>query len=341
MKVLFINPTPLFGGATTATISIALMLQHNGMEVVYSDEYDYQGKRGSLEINKYPFHRRKFKSHRETISYIVDEIRPTHIIWTPLVMPYYYFDIVKMKRMGIKQMTVIHSVSLNRNFKGKLIDFFVSCCICILDAAIFVSNYTLHSWDCGKVKSLKIIKRVIYNAVFFSGGIKRVAEPKRIGFVGRFSPEKQPDIFCSLSNVRSRHSLEFYSFGDGPLLPKYRKEYPRVTFYGNVDDIDSIYGGIDIIVMTSKFENCPMVILEAKARGIPCVAPNVGGIPEIVVNGRDGILYDNYDPSCIVHLIEHVIEKYDYFSRNCVENSVSYSYSSICGKWEMLLNDLK
>ena len=342
MKVLFINPTPLFGGATTATISVANMLQQNGVEVVYSDEYDHLEKRGELFVDKYPFHRRKFKSHLETVNHIVDEVKPTHIIWTPLIMPYYYFEILKMKRMGIRQLTVIHSISLNQNLKGKVVDFLVSRCMTILDAVVFVSNYTLQSWsNSAAVYSHHVKKKVIYNAVSFSGEKRLDTNPRRIGFVGRFSIEKQPEIFCSLSSEHCLHDLEFHAFGDGPLKARCESQYPKVIYHGNVDDINRIYQDIDILVMTSKFENCPMVILEAKTRGIPCVAPRVGGIPEIVINGNDGILYDSYAPSTIVNSIEQIVENYDCFSKHCMNNSTNYSPTAIYANWKHLLNNLE
>jgi glycosyltransferase involved in cell wall biosynthesis len=48
----------------------------------------------------------------------------------------------------------------------------------------------------------------------------------------------------------------------------------------------------DVLVMGSRWrENSPLVILEAKAAGCPVIAPRIGGIPELITEGRDGFLY--------------------------------------------------
>ena len=341
MKILFISPSPIFGGASTATISIAKMLKANGADVVYSDEYDTLDVRNGLDVDHYSFHGHKFKSHNETVRHIMEDVKPTHIIWTPLVMPYYYFDILKMKKRGIRQLTVIHSVSLSQDMKGKVMDFLVSKCLKALDAIIFVSNYTLQSWrKCGAVKSSAIVKRVIYNAVSHPDEIRKIKGAKQIGFVGRFSDEKQPALFCSLSNNERLKKYVFHAFGDGPLLNQCKDAFPNVIYHGNVNDINDIYKNIDLLVLTSKFENCPMVILESMSRGIPCVAPNVGGIPEIVKDGVNGKLFDGYNSDDIAKGIEAVFGSYDIYNKGCYECSQDYTFERIGKEWESFLSSL-
>lgn len=341
MKVLFINPSPVFGGASTATISIARMLQAEGVEVVYSDEYDSLNIRQGLTVDHYPYHARKFKSHHETIRHIIEDVKPSHVIWTPLVMPYYYIDILKMKKAGVRQISVIHSISLSQNTKGKLMDYMVSKCLRILDAIVFVSNYTLRSWSkCAAVKEASVIKKVIYNAVNYTGVLGEITRPYRIGFVGRFSDEKQPAIYCSLSEIQHLNGFEFHAFGDGPLFKYCKNIYTSVIYHGNIDDVEEIYKNIDLLVLTSKFENCPMVILEAMARGIPCVAPSVGGIPEIVNDGLNGRLYFDYENETIASAIEEVFHNYNHFSRGCSECSKSFTFDNVGRVWMEFLSDL-
>ena len=341
MKVLFINPSPIFGGASTATISIARMLQANGAEVIYSDEYDSLDMRNGLDVDHYPYHGRKFKSHSETIRHIIKDVNPTHVIWTPLVMPYYYFDILKMRKKGIRQLTVIHSISLSQNLKGRMMDYFVSRCLNILDAIVFVSKYTLQSWSYSNaVKSQNVVKKVIYNAVDTPDDKNEVRKPGCIGFVGRFSDEKQPSVFCLFSKDRRLKEFVFHTYGDGPLLNHCKEAFPDVIYHGNVNDINEIYNNIDLLVLTSKFENCPMVILEAMSRRIPCVAPNVGGIPEIVKDGVNGKLYNSYRTDEIADAIEDIIGNRDSYSKGCYECSQAFTFENIGKEWESFLSSL-
>jgi len=64
-----------------------------------------------------------------------------------------------------------------------------------------------------------------------------------------------------------------------------------------VTDPSAYYESLDIYINTSLHEGIPMSILEAMAAGIPVVAPQVGGIPEIITDGEEGLLVDNRTPS--------------------------------------------
>ena len=58
----------------------------------------------------------------------------------------------------------------------------------------------------------------------------------------------------------------------------------------SVGDIPGIMASADVLALPSLEDNCPVVILEAMAAGIPVVASNVGGIPDLVTNGKTGFL---------------------------------------------------
>jgi glycosyltransferase involved in cell wall biosynthesis len=87
--------------------------------------------------------------------------------------------------------------------------------------------------------------------------------------------------------------------GDGPerrnlesLIRKYGLE-ERVTLLGHVprEQMDSLYDRADVVVLTSRSEGIPLVLMEAMARGKVVLAPAITGIPELVIAGRTGYLY--------------------------------------------------
>jgi colanic acid/amylovoran biosynthesis glycosyltransferase len=87
--------------------------------------------------------------------------------------------------------------------------------------------------------------------------------------------------------------------GDGPerqhlsaLLRQNRLE-AQVTLLGHVsrEQVDSLYLQADVIVLTSRSEGLPLVLMEAMARGGIVLAPAITGIPEIVIPGKTGFLY--------------------------------------------------
>ncbi len=338
MKILFISPNPIWGGAATANLSIAKMLIESGHSVIYNDEYLKESVYDGIHIDHSPIHRKRFVD-RSIIHQLVIKESIDIIIWNTLIAIYYNPEIRKFSERGIKQICIIHSLSLSQNIKGKLIDYLISRTIVNMSAIVYVSQYTYNSWNKYQiVRKSNVDQFVIYNCI--NQGTKkdtRISDLSkiRIGFVGRLSEEKQPEVFCLLSEISK---YQYVVYGTGPMLDKLRSSYPKVTYKGLVMNVAEIYSNIDILVLTSKFENCPMVVLEAKALGIPCVAPCVGGIPEIVEDGFDGVLYYRYNSTEILSAIETVLSNYSIFSENCQNKSRDFMPHNIIKYWNKALN---
>jgi colanic acid/amylovoran biosynthesis glycosyltransferase len=92
---------------------------------------------------------------------------------------------------------------------------------------------------------------------------------------------------CSIAGEGpERHKLE-------SLIRHYGLE-AHVTLLGHVqpEQIDSLYARADAVVLTSRSEGIPLVLMEAMARGKVVLAPAITGIPELVVAGKNGFLYE-------------------------------------------------
>ena len=103
------------------------------------------------------------------------------------------------------------------------------------------------------------------------------------------------------------HYLDFYE-----KLKLFSSRYnllKNVKFLGFKEDIENILRTVDILVVSStyKFEGCPMVILEAMASGLPVVAPNLGGIPEVVEDGVTGFIYKKEDKKELVDCLKTLV----------------------------------
>ena len=92
--------------------------------------------------------------------------------------------------------------------------------------------------------------------------------------------------------------VRFELAGDGPERPALEAMVKRhgldagFILKGHQDDMESFYRGLDIYINTSVHEGIPMTILEALAHGLPVIAPAVGGIVEIIEDGKEGFLID-------------------------------------------------
>jgi glycosyltransferase involved in cell wall biosynthesis len=126
--------------------------------------------------------------------------------------------------------------------------------------------------------------------------------PVRLGFVGRLTPEKgflmAVAAFAEARRLAgAKAEIELHVYGDGPLLEVFRRGVARrrlsgVHFYGwaRPEDVPQILAGLDALLLTSREEGLPYVLLEAMAAGCPVVATAVGGIPEVIEDGRTGFL---------------------------------------------------
>jgi glycosyltransferase involved in cell wall biosynthesis len=114
---------------------------------------------------------------------------------------------------------------------------------------------------------------------------------RRIGFVGRLSHEKAPDLFCALA-ARCAGAGEWHVYGDGPMRAELEAAYGKtVRFHGLVTDLEPVWASLGLLVMPSRAEGLPMAALEALAAGVPIAASEVGGLPSVVKHGLTGWLF--------------------------------------------------
>ena len=91
-----------------------------------------------------------------------------------------------------------------------------------------------------------------------------------------------------------------------------------VTFAGacDRDRIADAYAQIDVLVVPSLWlENSPLVIHEAQMAGVPVVGARIGGIPDLVEDGRGGLLYDPSSPPELTAALRRLIDDRDLVRR--------------------------
>jgi glycosyltransferase involved in cell wall biosynthesis len=142
--------------------------------------------------------------------------------------------------------------------------------------------------------------RVVYNGVDAERfDVPRTAHPGiRIGTVGRIEAQKNLRVFLrAAAEVASSHTdVAFVVAGEGALrgtMESLAGELglrTKVSFLGPVSDVPHLLASLDQFWLTSDYEGTPNVVLEAMAAGLPVIATAVGGTPEILEDGRTGIL---------------------------------------------------
>ena len=109
-----------------------------------------------------------------------------------------------------------------------------------------------------------------------------------IGWVGRMSHEKGPDVLLDALDHLTDLPLCVQFLGDGPERAMLEERSharwgtTRVVWRGTVMDADRLFSGFDVFINSSRTEGTPMVLFEAMAAGVPIVATRVGGVPDML-----------------------------------------------------------
>lgn len=144
-----------------------------------------------------------------------------------------------------------------------------------------------------------------------------------VGFVGRFSPEK--NINTILQCARNMSNTSFVLIGDGPqfnIVKNISKNIKNIFIIGKKDNIEEFYPAFDVLFLPSLMEGIPLVILEAMISGTPTVASDVGEISEIVKDGINGKLYNKpNDHLAFSVLLQNIKDEFNKYSKNCLNLS--------------------
>lgn len=109
--------------------------------------------------------------------------------------------------------------------------------------------------------------------------------------------------------LRSNDSLELLVVGDGPLRDQWQSLAAQLGIAGRVHwlgfrrDVDEILAGCDLFILPTLADAFPTVLLEAFAAGVPVIASDVGGIPEIISDRSVGRLVPPGDPASLAEAI--------------------------------------
>ena len=149
---------------------------------------------------------------------------------------------------------------------------------------------------------------IVYNGVHDVSADLRAdvgAAPPRIVSVARLEAPKDPvTLLRALGSIRSQ-PWELDLVGDGPLEPELRRLAAavgiadRVRFLRYVREPAEVLARAQLFVLSSRSEGFPRSVLEAMRAGLPVVASAVGGIPEAVTNGIEGLLVPRGDPGAL------------------------------------------
>lgn len=133
-------------------------------------------------------------------------------------------------------------------------------------------------------------------------------------FVGRLAAPKNLmlllEAFAALNDPNARLALVGEGDQRGPIeeFINWRGLHARVRVLGERDDVAACLAAADVFVLSSHWEGNPMAVMEAMAAGLPVVGTAVGGVPELVGSGREGILVPAGDSAAFTAALRRLAE---------------------------------
>lgn len=203
------------------------------------------------------------------------------------------FGPVTAKLIGIQSVWHIREVKPRKAILTKMAGIVINL---LSSRAIFNSYATMKAFAAHPSSSWHVIYNGIEAKPYYEK--RDFTSDFVVGFAGQMAGHKRPERFL-YAFYRARKetaNIKGIMAGDGPMLPmlcslaKDLKIADDIVFTGYLSDLEPFYANIDVLVLTSDQEAFGRVILEAMSYGRAVIAAAVGGVPEVVEDGRSGYL---------------------------------------------------
>lgn len=328
-QILFIVPWLSVGGGDMVNLIISKYLDKKkyALHFITTEISDNEWEDKFKEISKNIFHVRKiiqnaeyFWEYNNLILEYVERANIDVIIVSNSAIGYTSLPALKEKFSYVKIIDILHGQGGKNEGGGfpeysKPYDSYLDKRITINN---YLKNYLLDKYN---IESNKI--KVIHNCVdteFFNNKTLKKNKPFKVCYIGRLNYEKNPNKIVEIAECifskKSNSNITFEIIGDGPLFSSIENELydknltANVQLKGYKDNIKNILENADALILCSEMEGLPIVILEAMSMGVPCIATNVGGIPELIDNGVNGFLV-NYNSQMINNFVDKIERLYN------------------------------
>ena len=182
-------------------------------------------------------------------------------------------------------------------------------------------------------KCVMIIPSTITTEIITRKRLDATKKEWSVLYVGRLVPVKGIMYLLQAISILERRNkknkITLHLAGDGYARSKLEKMADTlkishmVKFHGRIpfgENMWNMYKRADLFVLPSLSEGIPKVILEAMAFGLPVIATNVGGIPDVVKHKKTGLLVEPRSPEQLAQAIEEIIENKE-LRENIIYNS--------------------
>jgi glycosyltransferase involved in cell wall biosynthesis len=207
----------------------------------------------------------------------------------------------------------------NRNIPMRMRQDFMAMQLEDINAFISPSQYLADAYVHAGIPQERM--HVIWNGIDVGkfSHTKKIPDPDhiRFTFIGYFGKHKGIQILLdALQYLKNKEKVTINLIGDGELFTQYKNEVNNknlnnvVKFWGKIKNIQDAYAQTDVFILPSIWpENQPVTITEAMAAGIPVIAANSGGIPELIEHGKTGFLFETGNAWDLAKKMSEIIEE--------------------------------
>ncbi len=244
-----------------------------------------------------------------------------------------------------KKVHTVHNVAQKENTnRGRKINYFLFKFFKVVPVALseivketIITEYKQKKSDVPVVlNGMPLDKYISKTDYFAQDGIKII-------HIGRFSKQKNhARLIEAFEKVVQKYpSTKLNLFGEGELLEDIKllvsnkNLNENVNFCGLSNNIPQELSNNDIFCLPSDYEGVPMTLIEAMATGMPIVATNVGGIPDMLETEKDALLCDSNPDAvadCLIKLIESE-ELRQSFGQNALNRSNEFSSQTMANNY--------
>jgi N-acetyl-alpha-D-glucosaminyl L-malate synthase BshA len=182
-----------------------------------------------------------------------------------------------------------------------------------------------------------------------SNGKTRAGRP-RIAHVSNFRPVKDaPGVARIFVEIRRQMEAELWLIGEGPEMDQVQAILRQggveqdVRYWGLQHDVGKILAQTDLLLMASQAESFCLAALEAMACGVPVLATRVGGLPEVVLDGKTGYLFPMDEPQMAVRLAVELLSnsaQHRAMRQAAIQRAARFSLDKIVPRYEALYQTL-
>lgn len=213
-------------------------------------------------------------------------------------------------------------------------------------------HIVLTEYDKNKYKSeMNLDSTVIHNPKSFESNKKSSLKNKQFLAAGRFNYQKGFDLLIESFKLFNENNKEWklIIIGDGEEKDKINQkidEYKLKDFVIVEDftsNITRYFIESSILLLPSRWEGMPMIVLESMEMGVPIISYNISACEQLLTTKKHGILVDKFDIKKFADAMLDLSNSYDLrikLGKNLIERSEDFSVDNICSQWIKLLNTL-